>query len=520
MSAPAVEAATIARHGTALCLGLSGGHEHILRLIDLPSLPVESPSRARFARVEVDDGDVRVELVDGIRFTLAGGDLVARCRDLARPDHAIARASDLVGDLVIDLVIDNIGLLLTASPSDGSGDALGLVPDAAMACGHGRVLWLGRSADLDAWLKRSGGDPSQATRLDAGGRLVTPGLVDCHAHPLFGGNRADEFARRARGQSYLEIAAAGGGIKATIEPTRRASIEDHIALTCARMARALAAGTTTCEAKSGYDLSAEGELRLLEIAWAADAVQPVDLVPTLLGAHILPPEYADDRAAFVDLVCDVMVAETARRGLATMADVYCDQGAFTLEETRQILTRAQAAGLCPRAHIGQFSDLGGAELLAELGGLSGDHLEQVSAAGMAAMAERNVVAVMLPGACVQVRTPPPPIEALRAAGVALALGSDLNPGTSHCETLPIQMWLATTHYGMTVEEAWLGVTRVAAQALGRRDIGILAAGCQADLVLWDAELPAEIPYRYGSDLVRSVVKNGRPIPRLPSPTTR
>jgi imidazolonepropionase len=212
------------------------------------------------------------------------------------------------------------------------------------------------------------------------------------------------------------------------------------------MRRALAAGTTTCEAKSGYDLTAAGELRLLEIAWAVDAFQPVDLWPTLLGAHVVPPEFDRDRGAYVRLVAESMIPAVAGRGLAHAVDVYCDQGAFTADESRLILTAARAHGLGLRGHVGQFSDLGGAGLIAELGGLSADHLEVVSDDGIAAMAAHGVIAVMLPGACVQLRMQPPPVARLRAAGVPMAVGSDLNPGTSMCETLPVQMWLATTHY--------------------------------------------------------------------------
>jgi imidazolonepropionase len=194
--------------------------------------------------------------------------------------------------------------------------------------------------------------------------------------------------------------------------------------------------------------------------------------------------------------------------MATAVDVYCDEGAFTLDETRAILEAARASGLALRAHAGQFADLGCAELIAELGGVSADHVENVSDAGIAAMAAAGVVAVMLPGACVQLRMTPPRVEAFRAAGVAMAVASDMNPGTSYCETLPVNMWLATTHYGMTVEETWLGVTAIAARVLGRDDIGTIAVGQLADLCLWDAESPAEIPYRFGANLLHSVVKRG------------
>lgn len=520
---PAIETIRVIRHGTALELALASGAPAVVRRRDLGDLgaplgPADWPDEIalgrRFTAAEVAGDRVLLTFDDGSETDVPAASLLAD-RD-GRPDRS-GRGGDAGADRVADLVITGIATLLTADSErdDRAGNPLGVLRDAAVVCRGQRIAWLGPQAELG----RSGWNLSRARRIDAGGRLVTPGLVDCHAHPMFAGDRADEFARRARGQGYLEIAAAGGGIKATLEPTRSATVEQHIVLTARRMARALAAGTTTCEAKSGYDLTAAGELRLLEVAWAVDALQPVDLVPTLLGAHVLPPEYADDRDGFVSLVSQQMIPETARRGLATMVDVYCDDGAFTLEETRTLLRAGRDAGLGVRAHVGQFSDLGGAELIAELGGLSADHLEQVSGAGLAALAASDVVAVMLPGACVQVRTPPPPVAALRDAGVALALGSDLNPGTSLGETLPIQMWLATTHYGMTVEEAWLGVTRNAARVIDRRDIGALAPGYRSDLVLWNAEIPAEIPYHYGVDLVHRVIKNGRAV-RAQEPTTR
>ncbi len=385
-----------------------------------------------------------------------------------------------------------------------AASGLGIINRGTVAVAEGRIAWVGSDADFASCTI----DLSDATSVDMQGRLLTPGLIDCHAHPLFAGNRANEFARRARGDHYLDIAKEGGGILATLLPTREASFEDHVALCLARLEHSLAWGTTTMEAKSGYDLSVEGELRLLRIAGKVNSLQPIDLVPTLLGAHLLPPEFADDRAGFVRSVTTEMIPRCAAEGLAGAVDVYCDKGAFTLAETRTILEAAKASGLAVKAHIGQFEDLGGAQLLAELGGLSGDHLEEVSAEGIAAMAKANVVATMLPGACVQLKMTPPKVKELRSAGVTMALASDLNPGTSNSENLALAMWLATTHFEMTVDEAWLGVTRHAAQALGRTDIGTIAPGQQADLVIWDAETEAEIPYHFGINLVHQVLKAG------------
>ena len=363
---------------------------------------------------------------------------------------------------------------------------LGMIDRGAIAIEDGRITWVGDAADAPS-------GPS----VDLGGRLVTPGLVDCHTHAIFAGDRAAEFAMRAAGATYLEIAAGGGGIAATLTPTRMASDADLATLLTARLDAARAGGTTAIEVKSGYDLTVGGELRLLRII--ADVARGRDqrIVPTLL-AHLVPPDRTADRAAFVAELADVLVPAVAREGLATSVDIYCDVGAFTLDEAGRILGAAKHAGLGVRGHVGQFEDLGAAELVAALGGLSADHLEQVSDAGIAALARAGTVAVMLPGACVQLRLPVPPIERLRAAGVAMAIASDLNPGSSFCETLPVQLWLATTHFGMTVDEAWLGVTRHAARALGLANAGAIVAGAPAALVTWRCEAPAEVPYRYGS----------------------
>ncbi len=487
-----IQSVEIARGGAALRVAMRGGEHRVLRWIDLaPLLGLPDVRRSRFRAARVADGGGRLEV------------------DTDGSEGERIHATDVAGvaERRPDLVLETAGLLMTCD--GGPDDPLGLVRGGAVVVGGGRVLWVGRREDLG----RCGYELARARRVDAAGALITPGLVDCHAHPIFAGSRADEFAARAAGKTYLDIAAAGGGIASTVAATRAAGLDDLVASTCMRLDRAITAGTTTMEAKSGYALGTEGELRLLEAALAADALHPVDLEPTLLGAHALPPERGADRAGYVAEVADAMVPAAAAAGLARAVDVYCDQGAFTLDETRRVLVAGQRSGLQLRVHAGQFADLGAAELVAELGGLSADHLEHVSPAGIRAMAAHGVVAVMLPGACVQLRLQPPPVAALREAGVAMAVASDLNPGSSHCESLPVQMWLAATHYGMTVEEVWLGATRHAARALARPELGLLSTGSAADLVVWNAETPAEIPYSYGAGpaLVRSVVKAGRPV---------
>jgi imidazolonepropionase len=386
--------------------------------------------------------------------------------------------------VVSDLVIHN-ARVMTCDPSRLG---VGMIDHGAVALSGAAIRWVGPDA------QRPHGD----RELDAGGRLITPGLIDCHTHAIFAGERANEFGMRAAGKSYLEIAKAGGGIAASLGPTRAATDAELIAGLRSRLDAALAGGTTTVEVKTGYDLTVDGELRLLRCIAAAAAGRSQRVVPTLL-AHVVPPERAAGRDAFVAELCGQLISLCAGARLATSVDVYCDDGAFTLAEARAILAAARAARLAVRGHVGQFRDLGAAELLGELGGLSADHLEQVSDAGIAALARAGTVAVMLPGACVQLRLPVPPVERLRRAGVAMAVATDLNPGSSYCETLPIQLWLATTHFGMTVEEAWLGVTRHAARALGLGSTsGTISRGARGDVIVWDCDDPAHVPYRYGA----------------------
>jgi imidazolonepropionase len=395
---------------------------------------------------------------------------------------------------VNELVLHNAHVL----SCDPARRGLGIIDCGAIAIDRGRIAWVG-----DEVVR-----PHGKREVDLGGRLVSPGLVDCHTHAYFGGDRAHEFELRAAGKTYLEIQQAGGGIASTLAATRGHAREAFPALS-ARLTAALAGGTTTIEVKSGYDLTFEGERTLLDLLKEICDLAPEGqaLVPTLL-AHLVPPERARDRAAFVREICEQWIPAVTH--LARSFDVWCEQAAFTLAEARQMLEAARAHGLPIRGHVGQLSDLGGPELLAELGALSADHLEFVSDGGIAALARAGTVAVMLPGACVQLRLPVPPVDKLRAAGVMMAVATDLNPGSRYCETLPIQMWLATTHFGMTVDEAWLGVTRHAARALGV-EAGALRVDARADLVIWNCERPAEVPYRYGRNLVDQVYVAGKPV---------
>jgi imidazolonepropionase len=408
---------------------------------------------------------------------------------------------------VPDLVVRRAGVLLTIPASPTAGDALGRIEKAALVAQDGRVTWVGLDHDLPA--DRISTD---ALEIDAGGALVSPGLVDPHTHPLFDGNRADEFERRAAGATYLEIASAGGGIRSTVRATRVASDEALVARARARLETMLAQGTTACEAKTGYALTPDGELRLLGLLARLNDEGPVRLSPTLLAAHAVPPEIrdAEARAAWVSLCAGDLCRAAAVHG-ARSVDVYADQGAYTPDEARTILEGAHAAGLATRLHADQIAEVGGAALAAALGCVSADHLENVSTKGVQALAASKTVAVCLPGAAMTLRLPPPPARALVDAGACVALGTDLNPGSSLTESMPLQMWLATTWLRLTVDEAWRGATLHAARAALLPGSGSLMPGSHADLVVWDAVHPAEICQHYGVPLARRVFIAGRSV---------
>ena len=384
---------------------------------------------------------------------------------------------------------------MSASSADGVWTDLRLAHapdvDASLVVRDGRIAWLGPSATLPASF-------DAPTRHDGGGALVTPGLVDCHTHLVYGGARAHEFAMRLGGASYEEIARAGGGILSTVWATRAASEDDLIAASLPRLDRLIAEGVTTVEIKSGYGLEAEAEARSLRAARRLGGARPVSVVTTFLGAHALPPEYADDRSGYVDAV-SAMIPELASEGLADAVDAFCEGIAFSPAETAKVFATAKMAGLPVKLHADQLSNLHGAKLAAEHGALSADHLEYTDEEGAAAMAQAGTVAVLLPGAFYVLREKElPPVDAFRRHGVPIALATDCNPGTSPITSLLLIMNMATTLFRLTVDEALAGVTREAARALGRLgDIGTLALGKRCDLAIWDIERPAELVYRIG-----------------------
>ena len=346
-----------------------------------------------------------------------------------------------------------------------------------------------------------------AVVLDAHGGLVTPGLVDPHTHPVFAGQRSVEFGLKAEGKTYLEIHKAGGGIISTVRSTRAASFQE-LALVCQQNLSALLGwGVTTCEAKSGYALETEGELRLLEVLRVVGGCHPVDVVPTFLGAHTFPPDVG--REEYVAQVVQEMIPRVATRGLARFCDAYCEDGAFTIDETDRIFKAARDAGLELRLHAEQFTDQGGTELAVRHGAASADHLEAVSPAGIEALAGSDTTAVLLPGAALTCRCPTPPARDLLDAGVRVALGTDLNPGSSYTSSLPLMMSLACMQMQVSCEEAWRAVTCNAAHSLGLNDVGRIAPGYKADLVIFDAPDYRYVPYHYGDNHLRVVVKSGR-----------
>jgi imidazolonepropionase len=397
------------------------------------------------------------------------------------------------------ILIEDIGELVTCVGHEAKAP-LGLVHDAVALVLDGRVAYAGPRAGLDGQRV-----PAGTPRLSACGRLVTPGLVEPHAHPIFGGSRAGEFAMRARGATYLEIQAAGGGIRSTVQATRAASDEELIATTCARLDRFAAQGTTFVEAKSGYALSIDGERRLLTLLRRVSEIHAVGTSPTLL-AHVPPPD--EDRMTFVRDFCEALIPSVAQAKLAEAVDVYCDEGAFTLAETRTILEAARKHGLGRRVHAEQFTHTGAADLAAELGALSVEHLERPGDDTPRKLAAAGTVVNLLPGAALSLKLPWPDARRLAAAGCAIALGTDCNPGSSLSESQPLMMSLAVTQMGMTVEEAWLGVTRNAARAVARVDRGHLASGAVGDLVVWEADDHRELVQHLGGARARAVVIAG------------
>jgi len=386
-----------------------------------------------------------------------------------------------------------------------TGDApYGAIENAALGWKDGTIAFAGPASALPA------APDALAARVESvGNAWITPGLVDCHTHLVFGGDRAHEFEQRLEGATYEEIARAGGGILSTVRATRAASEDDLLAQSLPRARALVADGATTIEIKSGYGLDLDTELKMLRVARRIGATLGIGVSATLLAAHALPPEFADRGDDYIDAICEEMLPAVAREGLADAVDAFCERIAFSPAQTRRVFEKARALGLPVKLHADQLSDLGGAALAAEFGARSAEHLEHTSEAGVRAMAERGTVATLLPGAYYALReTKLPPIESFRAQGVPIAIATDCNPGTSPLLSLRLAMSMACTLFRLTPEESLRGATANAARALGLDDRGTLEAGKRADFVIWNIERPADLCYWIGGALARRVVAGG------------
>jgi len=413
----------------------------------------------------------------------------------------------MLNKIEVDLVIKNAHELLTLSLSLKDESGLGIIQNGAVAVKGTKIFWIGKTEGLGEKfiLKREG------CEIDARGKIVMPGLIDAHTHLIFAGSRENEFEQRIKGLSYLEIAERGGGILSTVESTRKASFGQLFSLGKIRLDRMLSKGVTTLEAKSGYGLSLEDEVKILQVMKALQESHPIEIVPTFLGAHTIPREFRDTRSRYIDLVIEEMIPRVAQERLAEFCDVFCEDKAFTLEESKRILDRGKQHGLKPKIHADQLSPGGGAELAAEIGAFSADHLEYISREGIKKMAEKRVTAVLLPGASFFLSMKKyPPVREMIEEGVDVSVATDLNPGSSMTESLPLMMSMGCTMFKMTPKEVIQGTTIHAARSMGReRETGSLEAGKQADLLLLDIPNYRYLPYHFGVDHTELVIKKGK-----------
>lgn len=392
-----------------------------------------------------------------------------------------------------------MAILLTGITAATMQGGYGLIPDAALLIEGDRIAWIGPRNTAP-----------KAETIDFKGKLITPGLIDAHSHLVFAGNRAAEFELRLQGASYEDIARQGGGILSTVTATRTASEDDLIAQSLPRLDAMIAQGTTTVEVKSGYGLTIDDELKMLRAARRLGQLRPVTITTTHLAAHAIPPEYKGNPDGYIDDVAIPSLRAAHAERLIDAVDAFCETIAFTPAQVDRLFTAARALGLRVKLHAEQLSDQGGAQLAARHAALSADHLEHLSPDGIADMARTGTVAGILPGAFYTLRdTHIPPIHALRAAGVPMAVATDCNPGSSPMTSLPLAMNMACTLFRMTPEEALLGTTAHAARALGLADRGIIAPGLRADLCLWNLTHPAELSYRIGAEALHKSIFGGR-----------
>lgn len=390
-----------------------------------------------------------------------------------------------------------------ATMTDG-GASYGEIEQGALAIAEGKIVWLGKEVDLPSF------NTARVKVIDGQGQWMTPGLVDCHTHLVYGGNRANEFEMRLQGASYEEIANAGGGIVSTVKATREASESELLAAALPRLTTLHQQGVTSVEIKSGYGLDKANEIKMLKVAGQLSEKLPVTIKRTFLGAHALPFEYKDQPDAYIDLVCNEMMPEIAQENLADAVDVFCEGIGFNLEQTERVFAAAKKYGLPIKVHAEQLSDLGGTALAAQYQALSSDHVEFLSEQGVQAMSNADMVAVLLPGAFYFLReTQLPPIAALRKHQVPMAIATDANPGSSPINSIQLMLNMACTLFRLTPAEALAGVTCHGAKALGLDESkGMLKVGYDADLVCWNISRPAELCYQFGVNPLTSLIQNG------------
>ncbi len=411
----------------------------------------------------------------------------------------------------VTLLIKNIGQLVSmAGPAPRLGPAMndiGLIDHGGIAVAGDEIIAVGKSEDVE----RHSPVAESCTVIDAKGAVVTPGFIDPHTHPVFSMTRENEFEMRIQGKTYMEIAQAGGGIRASVRDLRGTDKQILAEHTRKRVTRMLRYGVTTIEAKSGYGLSTESELKQLEVIRDLTQQVAIEMIPSFLGAHEVPDEYRENPEAYVDLLVEEMIPAVASAKLAEFSDIFTEVGVFDIEQSRRIQTAAKKAGLKLKFHADELNPFGGAELAAELGAISADHLVYISDAGIKALAEAGTVAVLLPGTTFSLgHSKYAPARKMIEAGVTVALSTDCNPGSSYTESLPFITSLAALHFRMTAAEALTAVTANAACAVGRqKTLGRLEPGMKADIVIWDMQNYRELPYHYAVNLVSRVIKSGK-----------
>jgi imidazolonepropionase len=379
---------------------------------------------------------------------------------------------------------------------------------ATMVDGYG-LIEKGAVALEKGVIKSVGPETPNGDAVDCGGKLLTPGLIDCHTHLVYGGNRASEFEQRLNGATYADIAKAGGGIMSTVRATCAASETELLESALRRLESLLAEGVTTIEIKSGYGLDVETEMKMLRVARKLGTLRPVDVKTTFLGAHTFPPEYKENHEGYVSIVCDQALPRIVSENLADAVDAFCEGIAFSVEETKSVFKAARAFNLPVKLHAEQLSNLGGAKMAARFDALSVDHIEYLDEDGVESISKSGTVAVLLPGAFYYLREKQaPPVAALRNHKVPIAIATDLNPGSSPVHSLLATMNMACVLFGLTPEEALLGVTANAARALGLKDRGTIAVGQKADLALWDVRRPGDLAYPLGFNPLAAVIRNG------------